>query len=165
MLLVAILPPWDTGLRTKPSQRRTELRETLRDGARACPISVLPVMWMKIFPVCLGPFALGFYVECKKSPKNWLFKRFYLVSFRERRREGEREGEKYQCVVASCMPPVGDLACNPGVCPPWESNQWSFGLLAHAQSTELHQPGTKNWFLMESFNIFRMSRFNYWELC
>ena len=26
---------------------------------------------------------------------------FYLFTFRERGKEGEREGEKYQCVVAS----------------------------------------------------------------
>ena len=31
------------------------------------------------------------------------FKRFYLFIFRERGREGEREEEKYQCVVASCV--------------------------------------------------------------
>ena len=40
---------------------------------------------------------------------------------RERERDGEREGEKYQCVVASRMPPTGDLAGNPGMCPDWES--------------------------------------------
>ena len=38
-------------------------------------------------------------------------------------REGEREGEKHQCVVMSRTPPIGDLACNPGICPDWESNQ------------------------------------------
>ena len=37
--------------------------------------------------------------------------------FRERGKEGEREGEKHQCVVAFCMPPTGDVASNPGVCP------------------------------------------------
>ena len=31
--------------------------------------------------------------------------------------EGEREGKKQQCVVASHAPPTGDLACNPGMCP------------------------------------------------
>ena len=36
---------------------------------------------------------------------------------RERGREGEREGEKYQYVVASCTPSTGDAACNPGMCP------------------------------------------------
>ena len=37
-------------------------------------------------------------------------------------REGEREGGKHQCVDASHAPPTGDLACNPGMCPGWESN-------------------------------------------
>ena len=46
------------------------------------------------------------------------FKYFiYLFVFREREREGEREGEKHRCVVASRMPPTGDLACNPGMSP------------------------------------------------
>ena len=31
-----------------------------------------------------------------------------------------REGDKQQCVVASCVPPTGDLARNPGR--DWESN-------------------------------------------
>ena len=38
-----------------------------------------------------------------------------LFIFRERGREREREEEKHQCVVASCVPPTGDLACNPGI--------------------------------------------------
>ena len=50
--------------------------------------------------------------------------RFYLFIFRERGREGERKGEKNQCVVASHAPHTGDLAHNPGMCPqprhvPW----------------------------------------------
>ena len=36
-------------------------------------------------------------------------------------------------MVASPVPPTGDLAHNPGVCPDWESN----GI----ESTEPHQPG------------------------
>ena len=39
------------------------------------------------------------------------------------------------------MPPTGDLACNPGMCPDWESNQRYFGLQAGAQPTESHQVG------------------------
>ena len=35
----------------------------------------------------------------------------------------------------------GNLACIPGMCPDWESNQRSFGSQASAQSTEAHQPG------------------------
>ena len=72
-----------------------------------------------------------------------IFKIFYLLIFREKGREGEREEEKHQCVVASHVPPTGDLACNPGMCSDWESNQWPFGSQASAQSTELHQPGLK----------------------
>ena len=68
-------------------------------------------------------------------------KRFYLFIFREKGREGEREGEKHQYVVASHTPPNGDLARNPGMCPDWELNQQPFGLQAGTQSTEPHQPG------------------------
>ena len=39
------------------------------------------------------------------------------------------------------MPCTGDLACNPGMCPDWESIPQCFGLQAGAQSTEPHQPG------------------------
>ena len=49
------------------------------------------------------------------------FEGFIYFIFRQRGREGEREGEKPQCVAASCaVPPTGDLACNPGMCPDWE---------------------------------------------
>ena len=47
-------------------------------------------------------------------------KDFIYLFFRDGK--GERTREKYQCVVASHMPPTGDLACNPGMCPDWESN-------------------------------------------
>ena len=67
---------------------------------------------------------------------------FYFIYLFLKREEGrEEEGEKHQCVVASQMPPIGDLACNPGMCPDWELNWQPFGSQAHAQSTELHQPG------------------------
>ena len=49
------------------------------------------------------------------------FKILFLFIFKDR--EGEREGGKHQCVVASLAPPTGDLACNPGTCCDWESNQ------------------------------------------
>ena len=56
--------------------------------------------------------------------KTWVFFLKILFNiFRERGREGEREGEKYQCVVDSHMAPTGDLARNPGMCPDWELNQ------------------------------------------
>ena len=40
----------------------------------------------------------------------FLKKRFYLFIFRQRGREGEREGEKHQCVVVSYTSPAGDPA-------------------------------------------------------
>ena len=45
------------------------------------------------------------------------------------------------------MPPTGDLASSPGMCPHWESNQRPCGLQASAQSTEPHQPGLSPLFL------------------
>ena len=74
----------------------------------------------------------------------WIFfKRFYLFIFRQRGREGGREGEKHQCLFASCMPPTGALTRNPGMCPDWELNQRPFGLQGSTQSTEPLQPGPK----------------------
>ena len=73
-------------------------------------------------------------------PNFFLFLKDFTYLFLERGKGG-RKGEKHQCVVASRVPPTGDLACNPGMCPDWESNQRPFGLEACAQSTELHQMG------------------------
>ena len=65
----------------------------------------------------------------------------FIYLFLERGREGDREGEKHQCVVASHAPPTGDLARNPGIFPDWESNLRPFGSQASTQPTEPHQPG------------------------
>ena len=46
----------------------------------------------------------------------YFFKDFIYL-FLERGREGEREGEKHQCVVASHVPPTEVMAHNPGMCP------------------------------------------------
>ena len=76
---------------------------------------------------CCQSFVFEAFSESASYPPHsfsfLLFLRFYLFIFRERGREGEREGEKHQCVVASRAPPTGDLACNPVMCPDWESNQ------------------------------------------
>ena len=49
-----------------------------------------------------------------RSLKKNIYIYIYIIYlFLERGREGEREGEKHQCVVASCVPPTGDLARNP----------------------------------------------------
>ena len=76
-----------------------------------------------------------------QSRATGIFLNIYLFIFRERGKDGEREGEKHQCVVASSVPPTGDLACNPGMCPDWELNWQPFGLRAVIQSTEPHQTG------------------------
>ena len=64
--------------------------------------------------------------ERRKKSNNFL-KRFYLFIFREKGREGEREGQKHQCVVVSHAPQAcaltGDLAHSPGKYPDWELNQ------------------------------------------
>ena len=53
----------------------------------------------------------------------FIYLRFYLFMFRQRGRDGEREGKKHQCVVASRVPPTGDLDCKTGMCPDWELNR------------------------------------------
>ena len=80
------------------------------------------------------------------------FKGFIYLFLRERGRQGEREGEKHQCVVASQGPTTGDLAHNPGMCPDWESNWQPFGSQACTQSTELHQLGL--WVLILACPLF-----------
>ena len=50
------------------------------------------------------------------------FKMLFFFISRERGREGKREGEKHQCMVASHADPTENLAPNPGMCPDWESN-------------------------------------------
>ena len=81
--------------------------------------------------------------DCQKKTKGGSFLFYILFIFRERGREGERKGEKHQCMVASHVPPIGDLARNPGMCPDWESNQRPFGSKVSTQSTEPHQPGQR----------------------
>ena len=80
-----------------------------------------------------------------------IFLKIYLFIFRERGREGEREGEKHQRVVTSCVSPTRDLVFNPGMCPDWESNQRPFGLQAGTQSTEPHQQGLQQYFDIDHF--------------
>ena len=83
----------------------------------------------------------------------FFLKILFIFLFRERRREEERKVEKHPCVVASRMPPTGDLTHNPGMCPDWESNRWSFGSQACTQSTEWHQPGPKTGFKMSEWEL------------
>ena len=65
----------------------------------------------------------------------------YHYFYFQRKRKGGRKRGKHQCVVASRTTPAGDLACNPGMCPDWESNWRPFGSQVGSQSTEPHQSG------------------------
>ena len=65
----------------------------------------------------------------------YFFKDFIYLCL-ERGKEGEREGGKHRCVVASHTSPTGHLACNPGMSPDWESNQRPFGSQIGTKSTE-----------------------------
>ena len=92
-----------------------------------------------------------------------LFKDFIYLFLERGELGGEREAWKHlwcvwekQWSVASCTPPPGDLAGNPGMCPDWELNWWPFSWQAGTQSTEPHQPG-HTWivyFWNFTFNIF-----------
>ena len=66
----------------------------------------------------------GILLSCKKEENFILFlrKRFYLLIFGQREREGERE-RNINVWLPLARPPTGDLVCNPGTCPDWESNQ------------------------------------------
>ena len=82
-------------------------------------------------------FWLTFY--CEGLYNSWFKKKLFI--FRQRGREGGREGEKYQCVIASHEPLTGDLACNPDKCLDWELNQQPTGLQVSTESTKPYQPG------------------------
>ena len=79
-----------------------------------------------------------------------LFFKGFVYLFRERGREGEREGDKHQCVVAPHVFPTGDLARNPGMCPDWESNQRPYGLQALSPLSHTSQ-GYSIYFLFPCF--------------
>ena len=91
--------------------------------------------------------AMAIQKPCYKIWKFLSLKDFiYLFMFREGK--GGRKTEKHQCVVVSHVPPNEDLACNPGMCPDWESNWRPFSSLDSTQSTEPHQPGLKVYLLV-----------------
>ena len=72
--------------------------------------------------LCLGYFRMSEACSWHNSESCFVlvFLKEFFVLFLEGK--ARREGEKHQCVVTSHVPPTGDLACNPGMCPHWESN-------------------------------------------
>ena len=120
------------GTRCVTEARGAASRATEGPAVRLCPQGKFVMRPIQCSPFLLrvrGPESLV--CNSRGSGVGWLTGRrlffIYLFIFRERGREGEREGEKYQCVVASRAPPMVDLACNPGMCPDWESNWQPFG--------------------------------------
>ena len=66
----------------------------------------------------------------------------------ERGKEGERKGEKQECVVASHTPPAGHLARNPGMCPRLGIEPVLFDSQAGTQYNEPNQLGLYYFFLL-----------------
>ena len=79
--------------------------------------------------------------------KDFVYLLIYLLLERGERREKERERNinvgEIRVLAASHLPPTGNLACSPGVCPDWELNQQPFGSQAGIQSPEPYQPGLR----------------------
>ena len=73
---------------------------------------------------------------------SFLFK-ILFISFQ--RKGGRKRGRENQCVVASHVPPTGDLAHNPGMCSDWELNQQPFDSQSGTQSLS-HTSQGKNSF-------------------
>ena len=112
----------------------------LQPTGHMCPRMAMKAAWHKIVNLLKTLWDIFLWL-CVA-----IFFKDFFITFRERRREGEREERNINVreihwSVVSHTPPTGDLAQNPGLCPDWESNQQPFGLQAGAQSTEPHQPG------------------------
>ena len=73
----------------------------------------------------MNDWTVSYILGLSRLIKSFFFKIVFI--FRQRGREGEREGKKHQCVVASGTPPTGDLAPTQA-CALTESNWQLFGL-------------------------------------
>ena len=69
----------------------------------------------------------------------FFFKRFYLFIFRERGKEGEREGGKHQVQLLLAQPPQGTWPVTQAYACAW--NPRPPGSQTSTQSNEPHQPG------------------------
>ena len=79
--------------------------------------------------------------ETNIKPNLGFKKKIFIYLFLERGDKREKERERNISVCTSCIPPTGDLAQDPGMCPDWESKEQPFGSQVSTQSTELYQSG------------------------
>ena len=97
-------------------------------------ISIFHSKWLDTFStdlVCKGlfldsQFCFIHWSSCLLVSVLHCFLRFIFQREQERGERERERGEKHSS-VASLMPPTGDLACNPGMCPDWELNLKPFG--------------------------------------
>ena len=95
-----------------------------------------------------------------------IFKRFYLLIFRVRERQGEKEGninerDTSMCGCLSHTPHWGS-GPQPRHVPWWKSNQRPFGSQASAQSTEPQQPGLYIYIIYICIFIFKPHLLEIW---
>ena len=66
------------------------------------------------------------YLKCINVESKTFFKKDFTYLFLERG-EGRKRGRETSMCGCLSHTPYWDLACNPGMCPDLESNQWPFG--------------------------------------
>ena len=104
--------------------------------------------WTSIFIICCSEVEWWAHAKLRILFFSYFLRIFkkILFTFRERGREGEREGETTSVwevheLVFPHVPPTGDLAYSLSICPDQESNWWPFGSQAGVHSTEPHHTG------------------------
>ena len=101
-----------------------------------------------------APFLKLYFITELYCDSLLFFFKDFIYLFLKGGKEGKREGEKHQCVIASCVPTTGHLSHNPGMCPDWESDQPPFRSQAGTESTTPHQPGLQGFVLFCFFKIY-----------
>ena len=95
--------------------------------------------------MCMRSLHCTIFLECvllavQRNETHGIFFNFFKGFIYFLDGKGGRKRERNINVwVPLVPPPTGDLVCNPGMCPDWESNHPPFVSQAGAQSTE--QPG------------------------
>ena len=104
----------------------------------------IPVLSLLFLPSCIFTFLKNYRLI---SLFCFLFFLKILFIFRERGRRREREGNISVWLPLAC-PQMGNLACNPGMCPDWETNQQRFGSQASTNPLSHTRQGSLFYFLI-----------------